>query len=215
VKRSLSKGVLATWGDHLVANGLRIRKVTTEDPLYPKILSLRAAAYRLPEAGSPCPVDAYSVLWALESSSGLLGSIRMTPARWGTMDCEAHFPSWLRSDFPGITGSSSRFCVLPGVPPALQCAKILTDFACADAIDHGVYCDVIDVREGAVPYYRRVGYRPLRQFRFIHPLFHTRSRVMVAVAHPHFRGRLGRIWSAKAPCEVVTRLMERLEPELE
>lgn len=157
------------------------------------VLDIRKQAYRSLSAAEPCPVDRYSSIWLLTASGQPAGTIRVTHATGGPLDCEPQFPAFFRSFYSEITGSASRFCLLPRLSHQFQAARILAEYAWANALDCGIRCDVIDVNFRAIPYYRRLGYQLLRGHAFLHPLLDTHSRVMVAVANPAFTGRLSHL----------------------
>lgn len=202
--------VQARWETHFAAHQLYIQKVLITDSAYAEILDLRQQAYGFPSTAEPCHVDTYSDLWLLSSSSGPIGTIRGTHAARGRMDCEEQFPPLFRHSFENITASASRFCLKPRLPHHLQAARILAEYAWAESLDCGIRCDVIDVNERAIPHYRRMGYQLIRGNVFEHPLLHTQSRVMVAVADSQFRGRLSHLLATPMPSDLTSQLLENL-----
>jgi hypothetical protein len=207
--------VTGRWREHFLEHRLRISKVSPQEECYSAVLSIRIRAYGLPYVGEKCPIDEHSTLWLLSSPSGVIGTIRVTHAARGRLDCEEHFPQFFRADFSAITGSASRFCLMPSIPARLRAAAILTEYAWADALDQGIRCDVIDVNCRAIPYYERLGYRLFRDHSFTHPLLNTHSRVMVAVAHPDFTGRLKHILGVPDASRVTANLLTTLNGQIE
>lgn len=215
VANSFTTYVTERWKSHFQTYHLAVSAVTAASQEYGTILDIRKRAYRAFSAAEPCPVDSYSTLWLLTAAGQAIGTIRVTQAACGPLDCESQFPNFFRSAFPSITGSASRFCLCPHVLPQFQAARILAEYAWADALDRGIRCDVIDVNCRAIPYYRRLGYLLLRGHVFQHPLLGTPSRVMVAVANPAFAGRLSPLLALPAAACGTGHLLKTLRDYLE
>lgn len=212
---SFTDFVVERWKSHLQAHHLVVSTVAATGEEYGMILDIRQRAYRSLSAAEPCPVDGYSTLWLLTAAGQPIGTIRVTQAARGPLDCEPQFPHFFRSVYPEITGSASRFCLCPQAPPQFQAARILAEYAWADALDCGIRCDVIDVNCRAIAYYQRLGYRLLRGHAFQHPLLGTPSRVMVAIAHPAFTGRLSPLLAMPADASGTAHLLKTLRDYLE
>ena len=201
--------VAAKWYSRMAGFDLILSKVRPGEERFEQVRLLRKAAYRLDSLGLTCSIDDYSHVYLLSRGNVPVGTIRVTDALAGPMECQEHFPEVLRTDHAAKTGSASRFCLWPGGAPPFA-ARLLAEHAWADALDREIRCDVIDVSRRAVTYYQKLGYKTVPGRSFRHPVLGTSSVVMVAVASPGFQGSLAWLLGQIAETECLQRLLSDL-----
>jgi hypothetical protein len=163
---------------------LSVTRIGVTHPLFEEVRKLRASAYCMPFDQTRDPIDEYSHIWLAFQDGDPVGSIRVTYAREGKLDCEERFPTALVRRFRPQLSSASRFCSWKQAPPELRIARFLIETAWHYALLEGIRTDIIDVNERAIRYYERLGYYLVPNSFFRHPLLDTPSHVMVFAADP-------------------------------
>lgn len=179
--------------DHVGSNRIEIRSSSFAQTLT-DARSVRATVYGAESPGVVDDIDAHSTVYCAYVDGTAVGTLRVTRARLGPIDCESFYPPSLLNRFRDLIGSASRYCVLPGTSANLRIGRLLVEGGWIEHADMGCRLDLIDVREEFVGYYRRMGYLLIAGHQFIHPVWATRSRVMVYPVDPERPGPLSHLF---------------------
>jgi hypothetical protein len=168
---------------HIASPVVMIERVASDEAAFKDVLALRAAGYAIAPGRCRDETDDYSDVVVAYVEGRPAGTLRITHAMRGRLDCEEHFPAALVERHRPRLGSASRFCVgRHGV--GLPIARMLIEAGWRLALDQGTRLDIIDVHARATRYYRRLGYHLLHWPGFTHPLLGTPSRVMAFTTEP-------------------------------
>ncbi len=165
-----------SWA-HCSMNGIHFEKVSPHQPSFEVVLRLRQRVLGRSELLDP--VDDYSSHYVAMVNEVAAAALRVTRLTDGQLDCQTFLPQRLLACYESSICSASRFVADPRFPPSLKLAHMLVETAWVDQLLFGTRLDIINVHERAVRYYGKMGYELVRDSCFVHPVFHTPSRVMV------------------------------------
>lgn len=168
--------------DHHERYQIRILSTDASGPVYDDILSIRQHVYGYDRAAAIHDTDGYSELYCAYVQGVASGTMRVTRAVCGKLDCEEFYPQPLVETFRNQLGSASGFCILKNLDPSLRLARMLIEAAWIDELPRGYRVDVISANERGVRYYQRMGYKLIADSAFVHPTYGTPSYAMAFVA---------------------------------
>ncbi len=169
---------------HCEKFGIRVGRVDTDEPEYAFVRQLRETAYKIPFDEKERGLDAYSQLWLAMVGDRPVGTMRVTYARDGRVDCEEVLPSALLTKFRHTIGSAGRFAVPSDVPAEWRIARVLIDTTWSYAVAEGMRLDIITAKPRAIRYYERLGYHLVPDSEFEYALWGVPSHVMILPVDP-------------------------------
>ncbi len=170
--------------DSIVADLIDVQRVSTDHCRFDDVRQIRADAYGLSPREAVDAQDEYSEIWLALVGGRPSGTLRITRASQGKLDCEEHFPASLLNRFRSQIASANRFCLDPALRQRSGVASALISAAWKLGLMQGVRLDVIDVNAQRTGYYTRLGYHAVVAPTFTHPLLRTRSVVMAFTTEP-------------------------------
>jgi ribosomal protein S18 acetylase RimI-like enzyme len=146
---------------HFASWRLQVIRAAPTGSDYDDIIELRSRMYGIPRGDAGDEVDGYSTLYCAYAGGAPVGTMRVTAALDGRLDCEEFYPHALLEAFRPRLGSASRFAVRQDLPPGMQVARVLIEAAWLHQIRRGIRLDVTNAHRRALRYYERIGYRPV------------------------------------------------------
>lgn len=157
-----------------------------------------------------CWFDAHSYHYALVRQDHAVGGMTITRPDDGEVDCEAFYPQPLLEVFREDLLTSCRFAMLPTANTGYSLLRWMTTAVWQDQVSLGCRAGLINSQRHMTPFYRRMGFRPLDGFSFVHPALGTASQVMTLRAdpdeQPYFREAFEQL-SAVIPVRVWERVL--------
>jgi hypothetical protein len=182
------------WQTFCGDNNVRILRINVESPLFRDVLILRGSRL-IGHAGSRGDmVDEYSCHYIATRSDEVLGSLRVTKASKGPLDCEKFYPSNLLQAFRPCVFSGSKFVFKSKLPNGSCIARLLFETAFAESIKSGARLDIINAQKKHLRYYSSMGYFLIRDSFFTHPVCGTPSYVMCCPADPKRNCKLAKFF---------------------
>jgi len=134
--------------------------------------------------------DRYSDHYRLSINGKVTGSLSITQARMGKMDCQEYVPKCLLDNFHDSISSACKFRVIKNEVKQIEKRSMLAlpkkviQCAFTDQLSKGTRLDIINASVAFSRYYRQIGYVEIENSLFIHPTLGTKSVIMYLPADP-------------------------------
>jgi GNAT superfamily N-acetyltransferase len=148
------------------------------------VMRLRSDAYRLAQDKVTTTADSYSDIYVLRSCGSTIATVSSTRGTAGRFDCHEFYPAAIVRAFQTILVSPYRLAVAPEHQGSGGVARQILLRGWEHQVRRGARMMIINVHEPMIPYYRRMGFRMVRDSSFIHPRLGTTSHVAVCATDP-------------------------------
>jgi len=136
------------------------------------------------------PFDFYSDHYRLMVDGITAGALTVTQARNGTIDCEEYIPKALVENFREVICSACKFRVIKQrikhieKRSKMELPMQVLKSAYKDQLNKGSRLDIINAHKTFSRYYTKMGYLPIENSDFIHPVLGTESIIMYLPVDP-------------------------------
>ncbi|WP_404310788.1 N-acyl amino acid synthase FeeM domain-containing protein [Neorhodopirellula lusitana] len=135
---------------------------------------------------SPCEFDfdSYSYHYGLFVNDQAVGTMTVTRAADGIIDCEDLYPGDAIQRYRQVLASPCKFRINSGMHSTLRTLRLMLREAWRDQLTHGTRVVVINAEKLLVRFYNRMGFDVIDNSQFVHPLLGTNSICMSMRADP-------------------------------
>jgi hypothetical protein len=128
--------------------------------------------------------DSYSFHYGLVHQGEVIGTMTVTRASDGPLDCEQAYPSRLVQTFRDYISSPCKFRIQRGSFSSFRTLRTMLRYMWQDQLSFGCRAMLINADLKLVSFYRRIGFDVMDGSEFIHPLLKTSSVCMHMLAEP-------------------------------
>ncbi|MEM6363164.1 MAG: hypothetical protein AAF539_05150 [Planctomycetota bacterium] len=131
--------------------------------------------------------DRYSHHYLFENQGEPVGVMTVHRAEDGDLDCQSYYPEALVQQFRTSLVSVCKLRFLRDSRCPSSCLRSLIRAAWRHQLPRGIRFAILNTETSLAPFYRRIGFRRLDGFDFVHPQLGTDSQVMLMAADPDVR----------------------------